>query len=238
MTISRKTALFISLFIVVIMFLFLYLKSNVMNKTGGAEEDPCDVGAPLVCSAVVNASGVVWGPCNYTGSIKTEPPIRPLQKSDGYIPSDELACVAAGVVGNKTWAVIKITYWDLMPPTFPSSGRLMECAKKICGGPCAVTLVPKPLYAVFVVDVDEGVGYYTVEGVGQLAVSALKYEDVVFSDAVYLKADAVAGAPTEIFGEPHRNCFIKMRVWLERDRLILGKPLRNATGTFLRVPGG
>ena len=220
------------------MFLFLYLKSNVMNKTGGAEEDPCDVGAPLVCSAVVNASGVVWGPCNYTGSIKTEPPIRPLQKSDGYIPSDELACVAAGVVGNKTWAVIKITYWDLMPPTFPSSGRLMECAKKICGGPCAVTLVPKPLYAVFVVDVDEGVGYYTVEGVGQLAVSALKYEDVVFSDAVYLKADAVAGAPTEIFGEPHRNCFIKMQVWLERDRLILGKPLRNATGTFLRVPGG
>ncbi len=99
-----------------------------------------------------------------------------------------------------------------------------------------MTLVPQALHAVFVVDVDEGVGYYTVERVGSPAVSALKYEDVVFSDAVYLKADAVAGAPTEIFGEPHRNCFIKMRVWLERDKLILGKPLRNATGTFLRVP--
>jgi hypothetical protein len=234
MTISRKTALFISL--VVIMFLFLYFKGYV--KTGGIEEDPCDVGAPLICSAVVNASGVVWGPCNYTGSIKTEPPILPLREGGGYMPSDELACVAAGVVGNKTWAVIKITYWSLMPPTFPSSGRIKECAEKICGGPCAVTLVPQALHAVFVVDVDEGVGYYTVERVGSPAVSALKYEDVVFSDAVYLKADAVAGAPTKIFGEPHRNCFIKMRVWLERDRLILGEPLRNATGTFLRVPDG
>jgi hypothetical protein len=235
MTISRKAVLFIS-FLVVIMFLFLYFKGNV--KTGGVGEDPCDVGAPLVCSAVVNASGVVWGPCNYTGSIKTEPPILPLHKGDGYMPSDELVCMAAGVVGNKTWAVIKITYWSLMPPTFPSSGRLKECAEKICGGPCAVTLVPQALHAVFVVDVDEGVGYYTVERVGSPAVSALKYEDVVFSDAVYLKADAVAGAPTEIYGKPHRNCFIKMRVWLERDKLILGKPLRNATGTFLRVPDG
>jgi hypothetical protein len=44
MTISRKTALFISFFIVVIMFLFLYFKGNV--KTGGVGEDPCDVGAP------------------------------------------------------------------------------------------------------------------------------------------------------------------------------------------------
>jgi hypothetical protein len=234
MTISRKTVLFISLFIVVIMFLFLYFKGNV--KTGGAGEDPCDVGAPLVCSAVVNASGVVWGPCNYTDSIKTEPPILPLRKGEGYMPSDELVCVAAGVVGNETWAVIRVTYWSLMPPTFPLSGRIKECAEKICGGPCAVTLVPQALHAAFVVDVDEGVGYYTVDE-GR-AVPALKYEDVVFSDAVYLKADAVAGAPTEIFGEPHRNCFIKMRVWLERDGLILGKPLRNATGTFLRVPDG
>jgi hypothetical protein len=235
MTISRKTVLFIS-FLVVIMFLFLYLKGNVM--TGGDGEDPCDVGAPLVCSAVVDASGVVWGPCNYTGSIETEPPILSLREGGGYMPGDELACVAAGVVGNKTWAVIKITYWSLMPPTFPSSGRIKECAEKICGGPCAVTLVPQALHAVFVVDVDEGVGYYTVERVGSPAVSALKYEDVVFSDAVYLKADAVAGAPMKIFGEPHRYCFIKMRVWLERDRLILGKPLRNATGTFVRAPGG
>jgi len=117
--------------------------------------------------------------------MKTEPPILPLHKEEGgYMPSDELACVAAGAVGKKTWAVIKITYLSLMPPTFPSSGRLMECAEKICGGPCAVTLMPKPPYAVLVVDVDEGVGYYTVEGVSQLAVSALKYEDVVFSDAV------------------------------------------------------
>jgi hypothetical protein len=234
--ISRKTVLFISLFIIIIIFLFLYFKNNmnttVMNKTGGVGEDPCDVGAPLVCSAVVNASGVVWGPCNYTGSIKTEPPIMPLHKEEsGYPPSDELACVAAGTVGNKTWAVIKITYWSLMPPTFPAApGQLMKCAEEICGGPCAVTLVPRPLYAAFVVDVDDGVGYYTV--------SALSYEDVVFSDAVYLRADAVAGAPTKIYGAPYRNCFIKMRVWLERDRLILGKPLRNATGTFVRVPGG
>jgi hypothetical protein len=117
MTISRKTALFIS-FLVVIMFLFLYFKGNV--KTGGVGEDPCDVGAPLVCSAVVNASGLVWGPCNYTGSIKTEPPILPLHKEEGgYVPSDELACVAASEVSNKTWAVIKITYWSLMPPTCP-----------------------------------------------------------------------------------------------------------------------
>jgi hypothetical protein len=198
--------------------------------------DPCAVDLPRACGAAVNASGTVWSPCSYTGRVRADLPIDP--------PSG-VSCIAAGTAGGRTWVVLELTYWDSLHFSFPDRAMAYECCKKLHGGRCVVPLVAMPvLHAALVVNVEEGVGYYTVcdyPSVSGRRGCALNHTDVIFGDAVYINTAKLTGAPDKMLldgalhAEHNRGCFLKMRVWLERDRLAVGRPLYNTTARAVRV---
>lgn len=198
--------------------------------------EPCAVDLPRACGAAVNASGTVWSPCSYTGHVRADPPID---------PPDSVSCIAAGTAGGRTWVVLRLTYRDALHFSFPDRAMAYVCCMKLHGGWCAVPAVAMPvLHAVLVVNVEEGVGYYTVcnypSVFGQWE-CALNHTDVVFGDAVYINTAKLTGAPDRMLldralrAEHYRDCFLKMRVWLERDKLAVGRPLYNTTAGAVRV---
>ncbi|MGC9130427.1 MAG: hypothetical protein ACP5H5_02450, partial [Pyrobaculum sp.] len=110
---------------------------------------------------------------------------------------------------------------------------------------CITVAVPAAIIvasAVLVVDVDSGVGYlgitrdlHKVVENGTELYTYLHYSDVVFgNDGVYLALRNV-WVVKEIAGGHISNCFYVVKVRLDRDRLRLGMPLYNTTGSFLKI---
>ena len=120
----------------------------------------CHIGGDVVCfGGAAEVTGSVWGPCNYTGAVEIidGPPID-WQYSGGF------ECVAAGRAGGKTYAVFIREAWADKPTGEPfkiAEHDLCFCAKERIV-PCIFIVRPAVLLAhvgIFVVDVEEGVGY-------------------------------------------------------------------------------
>jgi hypothetical protein len=167
----------------------------------------------MVCGAELNISGAVWSPCIYNGSLRTEP----------RMDLGRVSCVAAGVVNNKTWAVLSLAYSHLTF-SFPDNEKGTACCWKqalmVGAHGCAFPAIAMPARVLLIVNVDDGVGYYATDDQwcpwcehANLTTPWLSYKDVVFGDAVYVNATVLLGAPDKTYGATyHKNCFLKMHV--------------------------
>jgi hypothetical protein len=123
----------------------------------------CRIGGDIVCfGGAAEVTGSVWGPCNYTGTVEIidGPPVE--WERGGF------ECITAGRVGGKTYAVFTRGVGADYPTGDPfKSGAerdLCFCAK-IWIVPCIFIVKPLVLIAhsgIFVVDVEEGVGYLSI----------------------------------------------------------------------------
>jgi hypothetical protein len=197
----------------------------------------CHIGGDIVCfGGAAEVTGSVWGPCNYTGAVEIVdgPPID-WRYSGGF------KCITAGRAGGKTYAAF-IREVGADSPTgdpFKSEAErdLCYCAKeKIV--PCifARTLVLIARVGIFVVDVEEGVGYLSI---GYWVIpSDLDYSYFIFGgDGVYLVDSLVAkiGAKREIMGPLLKGCAYLVKIRLEPEKLTISQPLYNVTTRAVRV---
>ncbi len=197
----------------------------------------CHIGGDIVCfGGVAEVSGSVWGPCNYTGAVETidGPPVN--WGHGGF------ECVAAGRAGGKTYAVFIREAWADYPTGDPfKSGAerdLCFCAK-IWIVPCIFIVKPLVLIAhsgIFVVDVEEGVGYLSIGY--WITPFELNHSHFIFGgNGVYLVDGLVAkvGVKREIWGPLLKGCAYRVKVKLEPEKLTISQPLYNATARAVRV---
>jgi hypothetical protein len=198
----------------------------------------CHIGGDVVCfGGVAEVSGSVWGPCNYTGVVEIidGPPID-WQYSGGF------KCVAAGRAGGKTYAVfIRNVGADATGEPFRSEIErdLCYCAKKRIV-PCIFAKPPVLLnrVGIFVVDVEEGVGYLSIVYTFKFLPESFNYSYFIFGgDGVYLVDGLVAemGVKREIMGPLLEGCAYRVKVKLEPEKLTISQPLYNVTTRALRV---
>jgi hypothetical protein len=198
----------------------------------------CHIGGDIVCfGGVAEVTGSVWGPCNYTGAVEIVdgPPID-WQYSGGF------ECVAAGRAGGKTYAVfIRVVGADSIGDPFKSEAErdLCFCAKeKIV--PCifAKTAVLLTRVVIFVVDMEEGVGYLSIVYTFKFLPESFNYSYFIFGgDGVYLIDGLVAemGAKREIMGPVLKGCAYRVKVRLEPEKLTISQPLYNVTTRAVKV---
>jgi hypothetical protein len=199
----------------------------------------CHIGGDVVCFGdVAEVTGSVWGPCNYTGAVEIidGPPID-WQYSGGF------ECVAAGRASGKTYAAfIRVIGADAIGEPFKSEAErdLCFCAKKRIV-PC-IFAKPAVLLArvgIFVVDVEEGVGYLSIVYTFKFLPEPFNYSSyfIFGGDGVYLVDGLVAemGAKREIMGPLLKGCAYRVKVKLEPEKLTISQPLYNVTTRALRV---
>ncbi|MCU7788211.1 hypothetical protein ODS41_09845 [Pyrobaculum sp. 3827-6] len=191
----------------------------------------CTLGVDVKCFDTTPGGGVVWSPCSYDGDVEIEPEI-PLNWGLPGREGGKFTCVAGGRVGNKTYVVFTRGVGLIMLNDSPfSDGDTVRCycARHFCikvAVPAAIGLAS----AVLVVDVDSGVGYLGIK-----YADPPQYSNVVFgNDGVYLALRNV-WVVKEIAGDHISNCFYVVKVRLDRERLRLGMPLYNTTGSFLKI---
>jgi len=203
----------------------------------------CTLGVDVKCFDTTPGGGVVWSPCSYDGDVEIEPEI-PLNWGLPGREGGRFTCVAGGRVGNKTYVVFTREVGLIEPSGSPFSERdtgRCYCARHFCIK-VVVPAVLRIASAVLVVDVDSGVGYlgikrdlHKVVENGTELYTFLHYSDVVFgNDGVYLALREV-WVVKEIAGDYIYNCFYVVKVRLDRERLRLGRPLYNTTGSFLKI---
>jgi len=197
----------------------------------------CHIGGDIVCfGGAAEVTGSVWGPCNYTGAVEIidGPPVN--WGRGGFV------CVAAGRAGGKTYAVFIREAWAGYPTGDPfKSGAerdLCFCAK-IWIVPCIFIVKPLVLIAhsgIFVVDVEEGVGYLSIGY--WITPFELNHSHFIFGgNGVYLVDGLAAkvGAKREIGGPLLKGCAYRVKVKLEPEKLTISQPLYNATTRAVRV---
>jgi hypothetical protein len=155
---------------------------------------------------------------------------------------DGFECVAAGRAGGKTYAVFIREAWAGYPTGDPfKSGAerdLCFCAK-IWIVPCIFIVKPLVLIAhsgIFVVDVEEGVGYLSIGY--WVRPFELNHSHFIFGgDGVYLVDGLVAevGVKREIGGPFLKGCAYRVKVKLEPEKLTISQPLYNVTSRAVRV---
>jgi hypothetical protein len=197
----------------------------------------CRIEGDVVCfGGVAEVSGFVWGSCNYTGVVEIVdgPPVN--WGRGGF------ECVAAGRAGGKTYAVFIREAWAGYPTGDPFKSEaerdLCFCAK-IWIVPCIFIAKPLVLIAhsgIFVVDVEEGVGYLSIGY--WITPFELNHSRFIFGgDGVYLVDGLVAemGAKREIGGPLLKGCAYRVKVKLEPEKLTISQPLYNVTTRAVRV---
>jgi hypothetical protein len=200
----------------------------------------CHIGGDIVCfGGAAEVTGSVWGPCNYTGVVEIVdgPPID-WQYSGGF------ECVAAGRAGGKTYAVFIREAWADYPTGDPfksvAERDLCFCAKMWIV-PCIFIVKPLVLLTrvgIFVVDVEEGVGYLSIVYMFKFLPRPFNYSYFIFGgDGVYLVDGLVAemGAKREIGGPLLKGCAYRVKVKLEPEKLTISQPLYNVTTRAVRV---
>ncbi len=220
--------LLISLFLLVLVFLALPFL---------AAPCACHIGGDVVCfGGVAEVTGSVWGSCNYTGAVEIidGPPID--WGHGGF------ECITAGRASGKTYAVFIREAWaDAIGDPFKSEIErdLCFCAKERIV-PC---IFDKPdvlltRVGIFVVDVEEGVGYLSIVYLFKFLPESFNYSYFIFGgDGVYLVDGLVAemGVKREIMGPLLKGCAYRVKVKLEPEKLTISQPLYNATARAVRV---
>jgi hypothetical protein len=221
-----------------VVFLFL-LVLVVMALPFLAAPWVCHIGGDVVCfGGAVEVTGSVWGACNYTGAVEIidGPPID-WRYSGGF------ECAAAGRAGGKTYAVfIRVIGADATGEPFKSEIErdLCFCAKARIV-PCIFVTKPAVLLTrvgIFVVDVEEGVGYLSIVYTFKFLPEPFNYSYFIFGgDGVYLVDGLVAemGAKREIGGPLLKGCAYRVKVRLEPEKLTISQPLYNVTTRAVRV---
>ncbi len=197
----------------------------------------CHIGGDVVCfGGVAEVTGSVWGPCNYTGAVEIidGPPVE--WGHDGF------ECITAGRAGGKTYAVFIREAWADAPTRDPfksvAERDLCFCAKMWIV-PCIFIVKPLVLIVhsgIFVVDVEEGVGYLSIGY--WVTPYYLNYSYFIFGgDGVYLVDGLVAevGVKREIMGPLLEGCAYRVKVKLEPEKLTISQPLYNVTARAVRV---
>jgi len=198
----------------------------------------CHIGGDIVCfGGVAEVSGSVWGPCNYTGVVEIVdgPPID-WQYSGGF------KCIAAGHAGGRTYAVfIRVVGADATGEPFKSEIErdLCFCAKERIV-PCIFVTKPAVLLTrvgIFVVDVEDGVGYLSIVYGFPPSQWPFNYSHFIFGDGVYFVDGLMAkmGAKREIMGPLLKGCAYRVKVRLEPEKLTISQPLYNITTRAVRV---
>ena len=199
----------------------------------------CHIGGDIVCfGGVAEVTGSVWGPCNYAGAVEIidGPPID-WQYSGGF------KCVAAGRASGKTYAAfIRVIGADAIGEPFKSEAErdLCYCAKRRIV-PCifAKTAVLLTRVGIFVVDVEEGVGYLSIVYTFKFLPEPFNYSSyfIFGGDGVYLVDGLVAemGVKREIMGPLLEGCAYRVKVKLEPEKLTISQPLYNVTTRAVRV---
>ncbi len=197
----------------------------------------CRIEGDIVCfGGAAEVSGSVWGPCNYTGAVEIidGPPVE-WQYSGGF------KCITAGRAGGKTYAVFIREIGADAPTGDPFKSEIERdlcfCAKERIV-PCifAKTAVMLIRVGIFVVDVEEGVGYLFI-GYRMIA-SDLNYSYFIFGgDGVYLVDGLVAemGVKREIGGPLLKGCAYRVKIRLEPEKLTISQPLYNVTTKAVKV---
>jgi len=179
----------------------------------------------------------VWGACNYTGAVEiVDGP--PVDWWGGF------ECITAGRAGGKTYAVfIREALADALTGDPFKSGAerdLCFCAK-IWIVPCIFIVKPLVLIAhsgIFVVDVEEGVGYLSIVYMFKFLPQPFNYSYFIFGgDGVYLVDGLVAemGVKREIGGPLLKGCAYRVKIRLEPEKLTISQPLYNLTTRAVRV---
>jgi len=197
----------------------------------------CHIGGDIVCfGGAAEVTGSVWGPCNYTGTVEIidGPPID--------WGRGDFECVAAGRADGKTYAVFIREAWADYPTGDPfksvAERDLCFCAK-IWIVPCIFIVKPLVLIAhsgIFVVDVEEGVGYLSIGY--WITPFELNHSHFIFGgNGVYLVDGLVAevGVKREIGGPLLKGCAYRVKIRLEPEKLTISQPLYNATAKAVRV---
>jgi len=202
----------------------------------------CDLGVDIKCFEVAQVEGVVWSTCDYYGNITIEPglPINwaPINWAGNF------KCVAAGRVGNRTYAVFIRSVYFGEPDQSPFQSELTSRCYSLRHGRVIVT-VPAVAWsgvAVLVVDVDKGVGYLGL-AVGIRNITEIKtwhdlylsYSDVAFGDGGVYIANRHIWAQRQVAGEKLVGCFYVVKTRVDRDKLILGRPVNRTAGNLLVV---
>lgn len=187
----------------------------------------CNIKLSRVELRQVNATGVVYSPCNYTGVLNTEPPMRL------SVPK----CVAAGFAGGRLYAVFALSGASACRDGFPdveASDRCYVCRHCVFGCARLAVLYGVPLVAV--VDVESGDAYLVWSYFNINLTAPLTNEDVVFGGGVYVKPDALRGTPDVTC--PERlipNTALKIKAYVNKSALVVGSTLREAGGVFVDV---
>ena len=197
----------------------------------------CHIGGDIVCfGGAAEVTGSVWGPCNYTGAVEIidGPPID-WRYSGGF------KCITAGRADGKTYAVfIRVIEADATGEPFKSEAErdLCFCAKERIV-PCifARTAVSLVRVGIFVVDVEDGVGYLSIVYTFKFLPQPFNYSYFIFGDGVYLVDGLVAemGAKREIMGPLLKGCAYRVKIRLEPEKLTISQPLYNITTRAVRV---
>ncbi len=199
----------------------------------------CRIEGDIACfGGVAEVTGSVWESCNYIGAVEIVdgPPID-WQYSGGF------ECITAGRAGGKTYAVfIRVIGTDDIGEPFKSEIErdLCYCAKKRIV-PCifAKTAVMLTRVGIFVVDVEEGVGYLSIVYTFKFLPEPFNYSSyfIFGGDGVYLVDGLVAemGVKREIMGPLLKGCAYRVKVKLEPEKLTISQPLYNATARAVRV---
>ena len=198
----------------------------------------CHIGGDIVCfGGAAEVIGSMWGPCNYTGAVEIVdgPPID-WREYSGF------KCVAAGRAGGKTYAVfIRVVEADATGEPFKSEIErdLCYCAKERIV-PCIFVAKPAVLLTrvgIFVVDVEEGVGYLSIDYTYKFLPRPFNYSYFIFGDGVYFVDSLVAemGAKREIGGPLLKGCAYRVKIKLEPEKLTIGQPLYNVTTRAVKV---
>lgn len=187
--------------------------------------DYCTIELKRVELRKVNATGLVYAPCNYTGKLLTEPEMT--------LP--HFKCVAAGHAGGKLYAVFALEGGTTWGCSFPndklSEACYCQCRETNCSPTCAIpaVLVYVPLFAV--VDVENGSALLTWRAVPYHNVSNW---DVAFGDGVYLRSEHVRGTPEKVCHSGLvPNTAFKIRVHVDKSALSVGRPVGETGGVFV-----
>ncbi|AAL64974.1 conserved within P. aerophilum [Pyrobaculum aerophilum str. IM2] len=232
--------------LVIILFFILIFISFFINYLYMffMDEKICYVNFNVACMSVENISGVVYGPCEYSGVIKVPPPIS----------ASDFKCVTAGRVGNMTAVVFIGRVFTGQPdPEAPFETGL----KRLCGVKKGLRTFTDEAYgyrAVLVAYPERGIGYLSFiydfslpPYVVRKPVAELNHSAFLFaSDGIYIKSEhrdargisvvpLEVGVKTEVLGPTLKNCVFVINTVVDTSKLKIGTPLYNASGRYIKI---
>lgn len=247
----EKLYFFIAISISILMYIYF-------NYYMFIDERVCFVDFSVVCMSSGNVSGLVYGPCEYSGVVEVPPPVS----------AGDFRCVAAGRVGNETAVVFVGTVFTGLPdPKAPFDTGL----KRLCGMKKGFKAFPDigiGYPAILVVYPERGVGYlsFIYNGLCRLSslydksgntssydtavdkpIAKLNHSAFLFAlDGVYLKSEyrdawgyadvpLEVGVKTEILGPTLNNCVFVIKTAIDISKLRIGPPLHNASGRYIKT---